>query len=323
MSDPFDPFWNQPQHIEISILGTNSLRWDVAGPKAGRQGAIMAAEQVDGLLDEAPFEQEWDDTADDIGQTWAHTRFKARDMMVGFHLFEDDYAGPSGKLESDFRNSFAMHRDQWDTSFRHARAVVKTKLSGIRMMTIQMYEKSDMGFGDDRINDEYFNVKYQLRAGNPLYYGKKVVSVFTTSGSSGSGTIVVSNPTNMPMRVTWVLTRGIWTISDTSWTGKPGYRVPGGDMAGRTIVLPEVTSADGGVTITRDRQKLHAVTANGTNFLGRMQGNWVRFEIPPYTPRTELPIAVSGAPSSGARAELHQERWWSRPIGLEMPMRAP
>lgn len=306
------------KHIEIALLGTDRTRWDVAGPLGGTQGAIIAAEQVDGIYD-APITQEWSEDADQDGGTHEHTTHGVREMALGFHLFDDDYPGPPGRLESNFRMAFSMERDPWDTTFQHTRLVCKTPfLSGVRMLTAQMYEAPEIDLGDDRIDEEYFNVKYGLRAGNPFWMGKTVTKTFLVAGTSGSGTIEVSNPTDRPMRITWILTRGVWTIPDPSWQGRPGERAPGGEFADRSIPLPEVTTADGGVTITRERKGLHAKTANGTNFVSRMNGNWVKHEIPPYTPLTELPISVTGAPEGGALAKLVQPRPWSRPWGLEM-----
>lgn len=308
------------KHIEFSLLGTDGSRWDIAGPAAGRQGAIIAAEQVDGIYD-APISQEWSESADEIGGTHEHTSFGIREMMLGFHLFDDEYPGPAGRLESNFRMAFSMQRDPWDRNFRHTRLVCKTpELSGVRMLTAQMYEAPEIDLGDDRIDEEYFNVKYLLRAGNPMWMAKKDVTEFFTTGSSATGTITVSNPTDQPLPLTWILEGegAEFDIPDPSWVGKPGEREPGGDQADRSIPLPKILATDGGgVTITRDRKKLHAVAKSGANYLVRMNGNWVQHEIPPYTPETELPISVTGA-VDGAMAQLVQRRAWSRPWGLEL-----
>lgn len=303
--------------IDISLLGCDRTRWDIAGINGGRQGAIITDDQIDGIYD-APISQEWSESADDIGGTWEHTAYGIREMLLGFHIFADDFPMlPAGRLESNFRMAFAMHRDQWDASFQHARLVAKTDLSGVRMLTVQMYEIPEVELGDDPLADEYFGIVYKLRAGNPMWMGKTVTKAFETGGTSASGEIEVSNPTDQPMRITWKLTRGTWTIPDPSWEGRPNERTPGGAQGDRTIPLPPILDTDGGVTISRDRKGLHAKTATGANFLGRMNGNWVQHEIPPYTPKTMLPIAVTGAPSGGARAELVQPRAWSRPWGLE------
>jgi hypothetical protein len=305
--------------IQISLLGTDRTRWDVAGPNAGRQGAIIAAEQVDGIYD-APITVESEESADDIGGSPAHTDYGIRDLMIGFHLFDDDYAGLPGQLESDFRKAFASEIDLWDPEFKHARLVCKTDLSGVRMLTVQMSEAPEIDLGDDRIDEEYFNVKYLLRAYNPMWESKQKVTHFEASTTAASGFIEVSNPTDRVMRQTWKLTRATWTLPDPSWSGRPKKRIPGGLYPTRTLPLPPILTTDGGVTITRDRKKLHAQTALGggsTSYMARMNGKFLMHDIPPYTPKTLLPISYTAAPSGGARAELVQPRMWSRPWGLE------
>jgi hypothetical protein len=302
--------------IEISLLGCDRSRWDVAGINAGRQGAIIAADQVDTIYD-APITVEDEESADDIGGSHAHTDYGIRNLMIGFHLFDDEYAGLPGQLESDFRKAFASEVDWWDPTFKHARVVAKTGLSGVRMLTVQMSEAPEIDLGDDRIDEEYFNVKYLLRAYDPMWAGKEKMTFFEAGTTSASGTIEASNPTDRTMRQTWKLTRATWTLPDNSWTGRPKQRVPGGKHPTRTLTLPPILSTDGGVTITRDRKKLHATAATGANFLARMEGQWLQYDIPPYTPKTLLPISYTGAPSGGARAELWQPRKWSRPWGLE------
>ncbi|QDH92461.1 minor tail protein [Gordonia phage Dmitri] len=308
------------KEVEFALLGTDRSRWDIAGPLGGRQGAIIAAEQVEGIYD-APIKQEWSETVDGVGGTHEHTTFGVREFALGFHLFEDEYPGPAGRLESNFRMAFSMERDKWDSTFQHTRLVAKTPfLSGVRMLTCQMYDAPEIDLGDDRIDEEYFNVKYLLRGANPMWMGKRKVTEFWTTGSSATGTISVSNPTDRPMMLTWILegAGAEFVIPDPSWAGRPGERAPGGAHADRVIELPEILSSDGGgVTITRERNQLHAKTKSGANYVSRMMGNWVRHEIPPYTPLTELPISVSGA-VDGAMAQLVQPRAWSRPWGLEM-----
>ena len=94
-------------------------------------------------------------------------------------------------------------------------------------------------------------------------------------------------------------------------------RAPGGEHAARTVTV-DVKADMGGVRISLDPAQRMVADLAGTNVLGRgVTGNqFFVHEIPPYTPVTELPIAVSGAPAGGARAELHQPRLWSRPWGL-------
>jgi len=306
--------------IDISIVANGTV-WPVHRGKSvtGREPGITLVEDgVAGLMD-APIETNWiEDT--ERGSVWAGERFLARDLTLGFCV-SDELAGSSiaGQLESEFRMAFSSRPDRWDPDWQPTKVLVDSDLSDERWLYVQMHEVPAMKMPRDPFGQKIYDIAYEVRAGQPLYESEKVVEVFEGSGTSGSGTITVSNPTDVEMRHTWVLTRATWTIPDPSWTGARGAREPGGDQADRTIPLPPITEEDQGVRITRGRRQLHAMTFNKTNFLGRMNGNWVRFDIPPYTPPTELPISYIDAPSGGARAELHQPRFWTRPVGLELP----
>lgn len=310
--------------VQISLIGTDSTRWDVAGWSGSRppQGVELNPAQIDGIYD-APIETEWDESADGIGATQVGpARFKPRDMVLGFHAFEDEYidefgAGPLGRCESNFRKAFPTQRDPWDPDFQLAQLWATTELSGLRKLYFQAHEAPDIPLNRDPMVDEYYSLKYLLRSGMPLWDSGEEMEYFQSGASSASGTITVSNPTDVAMRQTWRLTRATWMLPDPSWSGPPGARVPGGSHPARTLPLPPILDTDGGVVITRDRSKLHATTFTGANFMVRMQGKWLQFDIPPYTPETDLPISYTAAPVGGARAELYQPRLWSRPWGLE------
>ncbi|MFT4125071.1 MAG: hypothetical protein QM662_02420 [Gordonia sp. (in: high G+C Gram-positive bacteria)] len=303
--------------LRIAIIGQSSTRWPVHG--YGRlEGLTLAEDGVEGLMD-APVETEWiDDT--EMGAVFSGERYLPRDLTLGFY-FSDELAGSTlaGKLESDFRRDIGYRLDRWDPDPKPVTIEVYSELSGTRTLSVQMRETPAMKMPTDPYGKRIYDIAYEMRAAMPLFDSGAVTTVFESAETEASGTILVSNPTDMPMRHTWILTQGVWTISDVSWEGARGARAPGGDYADRTIELPEILSTDGGVRITRERRSLHATTFTGANFLGRMNGNWVRFDIPPYTPETELPISYTGAPDGGARAELYQPRLWSRPVGLELP----
>ncbi len=70
------------------------------------------------------------------------------------------------------------------------------------------------------------------------------------------------------------------------------------------------------VTIQLDPMHVMMQSANGTNVMGEVGGGYYFMHtIPPHTPKTQLPISVTGAPAGGARAELHQPRLWSNFYG--------
>lgn len=305
--------------INITLVGRSRLRWLVhAGLDrgAGREsGLTLTAGGVAGLMD-APIETDWtEDTSD--GSVFSGERFLPRDMDLGFAFSDELAKSRGGEIESQFRLEFGARQDRWDPGFTHTKVEVESELSGVRWLEVQLREQPDMKMELDPYSREVYEVAYGLRAGQPLWQSKKKVTEFEVSGASGSGFIEISNPSDTEMRHTWVLTQGDWVLPDPSWTSAPGKRVPGGEFPTRTVPV-KVLAADGGARITRERRKLHAQTFTGANLLGRMNGVWVKFDIPPHTPKTLLPISVANAPAGGARAELHQPRFWSRPVGMEL-----
>ena len=303
--------------LRIDLIGTSGMRWPVHY-EGKYSGVTLSEGGVVGLLD-SPVETQWvEDT--EMGVVYGGIRYLPRDMTLGFYL--DDVAGGDseiGRLESDFRMDFTAQPDEWDADFQHTQVAVESEMSGERRLTMQMREAPELKTERDPYTQQFYDITYEMRAPMPLWDSGEEVTVFEGSGTSGSGTIIVSNPTDTPLRHTWVLTRAKWTLPDPSWRGKKGSRQPSGPNASRTVVLPLITSDDQGVRITRERRKLHAMTLTGSNFLGRMNGQWIIHDIPPYTPPTALPISYVQAPSGGARVELRQPRLWTRPVGLEMP----
>ncbi|MFF1531506.1 hypothetical protein, partial [Cellulomonas sp. NPDC058312] len=144
---------------------------------------------------------------------------------------------------------------------------------------------------------------------------------------SGSGSVIVSNPTDQPMKQKWIVTRGNWTLPDVSWRGKPGARFRGIDKlrarddSNRMILMPPIGAIQGGATVDLDTDnELMVRDAHNTNLLGQMPvpGRYFMYVIPPYTQETELPVSVTGAPAGGAMVKLVQPRRWSTPRGMEL-----
>ncbi|ATW60789.1 minor tail protein [Gordonia phage Asapag] len=303
--------------LKISMIGTSGMHWPV-NYEGKFSGLTLSEGGVQGLLD-SPVETQWiEDT--EGGAVYGGIRYLPRDMTLGFYL-DDEAGGESeiGRLESDFRMDFTAEPDEWDDDFQHTQVLVESEMSGERRLTVQMREAPELKTERDPYTQQFYDITYEMRAPMPLWDSGTHVEPFERSTTSGSGTILVWNPTDVPMRHTWVLTRAKWTLPDPSWRGKKGSRAPAGPYASRTLPLPIITSSDQGVRITRERRKLVAMTFTGSNFQGRMGGKFLMHDIPPYTPPTLLPISYTDAPAGGARAELHQPRLWTRPVGLEFP----
>jgi len=303
--------------FEMVLMGCDGSRWDISGPNGGRQGVIIPEAGIQGIYD-APVKTEWDAAAREVGGRYRGLDREYRDVQLGLQVFGDDSPLGWDGLDSALRQAFCYELDPFDDDAVLTRLYVRSPRDR-RKLSLAMSEepefKPDMDPMLDTEGDA--NIIYKLRAGMPNWEGQKRVTVFESSATSASDFIEVSNPTDQLMLQTWVLTLAKWTIPDVQWKGAPGQRVPGGPDANRTIALKSIDPAHMGARINYDPMRLMIESWSGTNLLGDIGGNdFFMYAIPPYTPPTLLPISYTNAPSGGARAELHQPRYWSRPWGL-------
>lgn len=295
--------------LDISLIGAgNGTEFHLHGKKAGKQGVWLGQGQVEGIWD-APVSTEWTRARRERGGRYKGMEQPERDLVLGFHVTGDN---PRQWIESDseFRKAFTYGLDPYWDGDTLAQLVVEAD-NDRRTLDVQMAENPEFAPDLDPVDLGYGNVFYRLKVAQPMWQGKTTVTEWETSGRSGSGMIEVSNPSDVPMWQEWVLTPGTWTLPDHRFGGAPRKRVV---LDSRTITL---RPAPTGLRVSLDPMQRMFKDAAGTNVMGQVGGGfYMLHEIPPYTPRTELPISVTAAPSGGARAELHQPRLWSRPFGL-------
>lgn len=305
--------------VDIALLGANGQRLDLAGRNAGRQGVILAAGQVKGIYG-APIQGDWRRAARQRGGTFKGRNHAWRDLALGMHLFGDDNPNGIEWLDSLIDQMIPDDIDEWDPNEPLARLVIRSK-KDTRKLSFIRYDDTDFEpeFDPTHEDEQYENPIYKVRAGMPFWEGKADVTHFRGNATSESGHIEVWNPTPVVMCQAWVLTRAQWTIPDPSWIGPKGKRVPGGEFASRAIPLLPIDSVHAGARINYDPMRLMLESWSGTNLLGSNGGqSFFMHKIPPYTPRTWLPISYTGAPPGGARAELRQPRLWPKPWGGEL-----
>ena len=240
----------------------------------------------------------------------------ASDLNLGFYI--RDTTTEYDLNESAFRQIFEYELDPWDPNPPPTTIIVETNMSGVRKLDVLMYEPPDFDPDIDPMLNQFGNYIFKLRAGQPFWYQDDVISTFSDTGGSAVGAVTVSNPTDHRCYQKWILTPAIWNVPDLQWVGAKGARAPGGANGGRVVTNIIVSLANGGAVIDLDRQELMFRDANDTNILGQLAGKYFNYEIPPYTPTTNIGISYSGAPASGAMAQLVQPRHWSRPWGLEL-----
>lgn len=264
---------------------------------------------VEGIYD-APTQTIWTRARRERGGRFKGMEQPERDVLLALGVqarsheewLEDD---------SSMREAFTYHLDPWDKDDELAQIVVDVEEE--RRLRMQLAQEPE--FNPNVLKHSTLNsvVKYRLKVAQPMWEAKTVVASWETAGSSGSGFITVSNPTGVEMFQTWVLTPGTWTLSDFSWQGPRRKRTPADN---RTITLNPVTTTHGGLTIRLDPMRRMFTHLDGSNAAAQVAGGyWFTQTIPPFTPKTDLPISVTDAPAGGARAELHQPRLYSRPWG--------
>lgn len=305
----------------VTIFGVDGTRWDVHGPLAGAQKVWIGQGQLSGILD-APLESAWAESARGGGARHVRDRYLPRDLTIGFHV---DGTGDlvRGATAAAFARALTAPPYRWSPSKRSARIVVETALSGTRELAVRGTQVPNIDVGRDILADEYENPVYNLRAGIPwwstgLYQPGGVLPAFETGSSSGSGTVTVANPGDVPARYSVALTPGVWEVPDRSWSGEIGAVAPGGDHADRTVTVT-VPAPAGGAVLSRDPRRLPITGADGSNLISAQEGKFLIFDLPPWTPPTALPISVSGAPGSGARAEYRIDVNFTRAWGMEAP----
>lgn len=325
MTSPFIP---NPDYFERKILGmwiTGQGRiFHTHGDLKGTEGVWNAQGQVKGIWD-APVETTSKGGAFQVGSAPKAVKWLHRDMMLGFHItetrdrsFEDN--------ESDFRGIFGYEEDEWDDNPEPTTLHIDTEKSGERRLDLMMYDTPVFEPVIDPIQQQHGNLILKVRAHQPMWYQPDHRTRFPAQddpqygATSASGFIEVSNPTDRPMKVKWILTRAQWNIPDFSWKGAKYSRRPGGVYKDRIIPMQPITSDQGGAVISLDTAKdLMVRDHNFTNALPALLPNGQHFinVIPPYTPKTLLPISYTGAPAGGALAILVQPRLWTRPWGQE------
>lgn len=311
--------------LTMIIHGCDGSTWHVHGANAGAEGVWCARDQMKGMWD-PPVRTAWASGARQRGGKPRGHWYDPRDVDLGFHLVAARVpAGDQGALISAFWQAFGFREDDYDWDSKLTKVEVISPAGTSRFLDLQKREHIDFNPAIDPLIQQHANPSIPLRAGQPFYYEEPEVSQWSTTSSSGSGTLLVWNPTPMPMFHKINLTRGNWTVGDRSIEGPPHHRFfgrskrTGRDDSARGILIAPIGTIQGGATIDLDPDALMIRDAHGTNMLGQMPvpGMYFDYEIPPHTQELGIPVSVTSAPTGGAMATLMMPRLWPLPIGGE------
>lgn len=291
-----------PNAAMITVTGVDGSVWTIAGQGRGREGVELAT-SPSGLYD-APVTTIWNQSAFQVGSSFGGYRTNKRDVVFAVNVFQA--AGQSWEaVDSAWRKAWAYDRDS---------TLTITTDYGTRSLKLRMSEQPDFKPDKDPHLKMQSKVVMTCVAGNPWWVESDVTSTWTATadstapGVSRHGTVSIANPTDQPMWLKWVCSApGKWTVPDFSWAAD--------DDATRTITLP-ATTVGKDLTVDTDPMEEMIVAADGSQIWALMNGVSFLYPVPPYTPATDVPVTVTGAPA-GASVLVVQPRNWSRPWGLQ------
>ncbi|WP_405134008.1 phage tail protein [Nocardia sp. NBC_01388] len=296
-----------PSPARITITGVDGSTWTISGQGRGQEGVELGT-SPSGLYD-APVTTIWNATAFQTGSTYGGYSTNQRDVVFGVNIFK--VPGRSWEsVDSAWRKAWAYDTDS---------VMTVTTDYGSRSLSLRLTQQPDFKPAKDPHLNALGQVTMTCTAGNPWWIENDVTSTWisptaTTNGTSCSGTVTISNPTDQPMYLLWVCSApGQWTLPDFSW-GSDYYGRAVAD-ANRAITLP-ATAAGQDLVVDTDPSQEMIVAADGSQIWALMGGVSFEYVIPPYTPSTVLPVKVTGAPV-GASVMVVQPRNWSRPWGLQ------
>lgn len=275
----------------IEVEGVDGSSWVLNGPGSGREG-VHLGESPQGIYD-APVRTLWQQGAFQEGATPNGVRWDARDVV--FTAMIQSVAGRSWQeVDSAWRRAWSYTQDS---------VLRVTTPSGTRELKLRLFEAPKFTPDVDPHDAEYGEVVMTCRAGDPFWREQPDKQVVTASGSSGTATVDVWNPTDKEMWLRWVAAPGSrWTIPDFDFRGGT-----------RTVTLPTAyTSRD--VLVDTHPLREQIVVPSWANAWEAMGGVTFVHPVPAYTPPTDVPVSWSG---SGGSLMLVQDRRWSRPWGLE------
>lgn len=303
----------------IEIEGCNGGDWwPVAGPDQWTRGVALADEDsgtdFDGMYD-APLTALYNSTAFQVGADFGGIREDKYDFILAFHVMGTDEISWE-QIDSQFRLAWSARRDT---------TIWVTTENSRRSLPVRLVDKIKVKAINDPISEQYGLVLVPLVGAYPRWIEAPLISTYitttdTTGGGVETGYVEVDNPLPYDYEINpqWVVQGSagiVWTIPDFSW-GNDEYERAELDVA-RKIVMPPLIEGEH-LLIETDKMARHGqvVSSLDTQVYARMNGKRFMYGLPGRTPRTQIPVSVTGAPI-GAGIQVRCPRPWPRPWGLE------
>lgn len=279
----------------VELEGVNGEWFTLAGQGAGEQGVWLGTE-VEGIYD-APVKTIWTEHAHQIGASYAGMRNLRRDITFTA-VVVDTPDQPWEDSDSAWRKAWSYTRD--------CRLWIETEGSR-RFLNLRLSEQPLFKPEHDPHQRRVEKVFMTCIAGDPWWYEDDETDTWTlNTGTSGSGTVTVSNPTDQEIWLKWVLQGpGRWVLPDFSWKTD--------SWANRLISMPlQVVGQEFRVDTDPFEDQLR--DNNGSQVWALMNGVTFLHSVPAYTDPIEIPVSVSNA-TSGVGLQVRCPRTWSRPWG--------
>lgn len=288
------------EKVDIRIFGVDGSQWLITGKKGGDQGVWIDQGQV-GLVADTPVETIWQSGVGQIGGTFRGMNFAPREISLPVMIL--DHEGESWQsIDSRWRRAWSYTEDcimELEVEGRARRIGVRLKATPEQ----QLEETSGHAQGASRM-------LMHLIAGDPLWRSETVTQPWIFDGVHWTGSVTVTNPTDMPMWLKWTVTGPASIIlPDFSFETREGY--PGFDQQHRKIVLPHLRYKWDALVDSDPTHEQLAVVGK-PNFWMLLEKPFL-YPVPPNTPPTQLPVAVNPLP-------LLPEVWKRLDVPFDIPV---
>ncbi|MCD2099530.1 phage tail protein [Rhodococcus rhodochrous] len=281
----------------VELEGVNGEWFTLAGQGAGAEGVWLGTE-VEGIYD-APVKTIWTEHAHQIGASYAGMRNLRRDITFTA-VIVDTPGQPWEESDSAWRKAWSYSQP--------CKLWIETE-SSRRYLKVQLAEQPLFKPEKDPHQRKIEKVFMTLVAGDPWWYEEDETDSWTLeTGTSGSGTVTVSNPTDQEIWLKWVLQGPArWRLPDFSWKDD--------QWANRQISMP-LQVPDQTFRVDTDPFEDQLRDENGSQVWSLMNGITYLHPVPPYTEETEIPVSVTEA-TPGVGVQVRCPRTWSRPWGMQ------
>lgn len=287
--------------VQLAVEGADGSHWIIHGPGC-EAGGVVLDEDPENLW-ETPTSTIWTSGAYQEGGTFGGERHNMQDPILPVHI--------SATRDSDWLSVYS----RWRRAFRFDRKtyLVGTSRSGVRRLAVQLLETPPFKPTINPGVNGYAPMVMRLRAGWPFWVEEPVVDVFQSKPGELAGTVMVSNPTNHPCYLQWVVVNaaagGRVTLPDFSWQDDPEHEDY--EWRDRVITTPTLSA---GEQLTIDSYPDEETWRSNINpmFYGRTAGVEFEFAIPAHTEPIDVPVSATAA---GTVIQVRQPRNWRTLLG--------